>query len=125
MGTYSDVMFAMNVKDYRMIQVLKKTPLPRTILELADIKGVVKDDRIYWKWVDIKWYGSVKDINSLDCFMDYLEINNKEYGFIEVCENESDPDIKGEPYIFDMYTSIELHHPDLEYYENDRKRNDT
>jgi hypothetical protein len=110
MGTYSNVAFAMHEKDYKMFRLIKSMRLPERIFSAATIKENIFDKDVYWIWKELKWYGD-KGIEDLDLFMDLLDKEKIEYGYIQCSEDRYDSEKRGDPYLFYLYTTEELKYP--------------
>ena len=59
----------------------------------------------HWEWV--KWYGSYPEVQAVDSLLSMLQ--DDDYGFIRVGEEDGDVDRQGSPSDYDMYimTSVD------------------
>lgn len=66
----------------------------------------------YFFWNSVKWYDDFDDVNYVERLTNCLSLNDIDYGYVIVGEDQGDIRIEGSPGMFDVYTITNIESPD-------------
>ena len=104
MGYRSDITIALT-QEVLLTQLVLPNEGYTYLIEYTDDK-FDKGNYVIYQINSIKWYESYPEIVSIVKFLDQL--NDEDYGFIRLGEENDDIEYKGSPYDFDMYVNKEV-----------------
>jgi len=98
MGYRSDVVIGLKATKVLEDNLLKIDKFPKMLQRPGRLKS---GNVFYWLFEDIKWYESYTEVSEV---IDYLhELDDEEYGFMRIGEENEDVETQGHPYDFDIY----------------------
>ncbi len=77
--------------------------LDKMLSEGAELAEGSKTD---FSWESTKWYDSYPEVQAVESLLDMLQ--DDDYGFIRLGEEDGDIERKGDPGCYDMYTSTTI-----------------
>jgi len=99
MGYYSNVAIALNKK--LLTEDLLKTKTLSTLFKETE-PAYKNESAVYWEWEYIKWYESDKKIGSILAYLN--DLDETDFGFIRIGENDTDIEFLGHPWDFGLQT---------------------
>ena len=96
MGYRSDLVIAINKQAF--LDTMLRGNMPKI---LTRAKYVIHENAYYWRLEGYKWYEGYVDVDEVENYLDYLEPNS--WGYIRAGEEPDDIELKGDPYVFDIY----------------------